>query len=144
VRHLSNKFFTTLFSSYPLPTSGKCKFSIQVDNCSRLHPKLYVGVASEELKDRPLSYKPGFYFINTFSRECFLNNLCMIQPDSLAAKGQVITVVLDLNKGWIIFEIDNVKIMEGRLNLSKTKPNVFYPFVSLGEDKGKVSFVLDS
>ena len=144
VVHNTNKRFSTLFSTNPLPSSGKSKFAIRVDNCKGLHPKLYVGVAAKELQGKPLGYKPGFYFISMFTSECNISGLQFIKPAHFAKRGQIISVLLDLDDGNIIFELDNKKIMEAKIPISTTKnSNVFYPCVSLGEENGMVSFTWD-
>lgn len=138
--HKTSKRFSTIFSANPLPSSGKSKFSVRIDSCKNVHPKLYVGIAAKDLRDKPIGYKPGFYFISTFTSECNLNGLQVIKSSSFARQGQIISVLLDLDDGNIIFEVDNKKIIEAKIPISK---NVFYPCISLGEENGMVSFTWD-
>lgn len=141
VTHNSNTKFSTIFANKPLPTSGKVKFSVRVDHATQEKPKLYVGIAPKDFKGKGLGYKPGCYFISTFSKESFINRLHITKEDLLPKQGQVITVFVDVDAGKISFEVENKKILEGRLALSKTKINEFYPCVALGDAGGSVSFV---
>lgn len=139
--HNSSNRFSTIFASQPLPTSGKVKFSVRVEHANQEKPKLYIGIASNDFKGKAIGYKTGCYFISTFTKESFVNRLHITKEDLLPKQGQIVTVYVDLDVGKISFEVDNQRILEGRIALSKTKINEFYPCVALGETGGSVSFV---
>jgi hypothetical protein len=139
--HKNPLYYSAIAGQGPLPTSGKFEFSVRIDKCAKTHPKLYVGITTSDLKGKNVAYKPGYYFLSAFSSQSYLNGLKNIKEDVLPRQGQIVTVIVDLENGTISFEIDNVKVLEGKLNLSKTKVNEFYPFVCLGEPEGTVSFV---
>jgi len=140
-KHMNPLFYSSMAGQEPLPNSGKYEFSVRIDKCAKTHPKLYVGIATSEVKDKNVAYKPGHYFLNCFSSESYLNGLKTVKENILPREGQIVTVIVNVECGTISFEIDNVKVLEGKLNLSKTKTNEFYPFACLGEPEGTVSFV---
>jgi hypothetical protein len=139
--HKNPLYYSSIAGQAPLPSSGKCEFSVRIEKCAKTHPKLYVGITSSEVKEKNLAYKPGYYFLNCFDTQSYLNGLKTVKGETLPRQGQIVTVLIDMECGTISFEIDNVKVLEGKLNLSKTKTNEFYPFVCVGEPEGTVSFV---
>lgn len=141
ITHRSNTRFTTIYAEEPLPTYGKVKFSVCIELSNKTHPKLYMGVASSEWKEKPIGYKPGFYFLSAFSSESYMNGLKKLTDEKLPRQDQVITVCLDFETNMISFEMEDRKLLEGRLVLPKTGAKEFYPCVSLGEQGGSVSFV---
>lgn len=141
VTHHSSKCFSTALANQPLPQKRKSKFLVRIEESNKPHPMLYVGIVASDVKDRGLGYRPGSYFISTFSQQAYLNRLTRIESKSFAKKGQVITVLVDLNRGWISFEIEGNKVLEGKINIPKDKEQEFYPCVCLGELGGKVSFI---
>lgn len=138
--HRSNRF-STLIANEPLPQHRKSRFSIRIEESHKAHPMLYVGIVASEFKNRGVGYRPGWYFISTFNQQAYLNRLKSIDASSFAKKGQVISVLTDLNKGWISFEVEGNKVLEGKINLPRAKEQEFYPCVCLGELGGKVSFI---
>jgi hypothetical protein len=141
INHKNPLYYSAVAGQGPLPSSGKYEFSVRLDKCAQTHPKLYVGIVSSEVKSKNLTYKPGHYFLNCFSTQSYLNALKVVKEEALPRQGQIVTVLVDMECGTISFEVDNVKVLEGKLNLPKTKTNEFYPFVCLGEPEGTVSFV---
>jgi hypothetical protein len=139
--HKNPLYYSAIAGQGPLPTSGKFEFSVRIDKCTKTHPKLYVGITTSDLKGKNIAYKPGYYFLSAFSSQSYLNGLKIVKEEALPRQGQIVTVQVDLECETISFEIDNVKVLEGKLNLPKTKVNEFYPFVCLGEPEGTVSFV---
>jgi len=137
--HKNPLYYSLIAGQAPLPNSGKYEFSVRIEECAKTNPKLYVGIASNEVKDKSLSYKPGNYFLNCFDTQSYLNGLKNVKREALPRQGQIVTVLVDMECGTISFEVDNVKVLEGKLNLSKTTE--FYPFACLGEPQGTVSFV---
>ena len=139
--HHSSKRFSTIVTKQPLPQNRKSKFSVRIEESNKAHPMLYVGIITSDLKDRGLGYKPGCYFISTFSQQAYLSRLKSIETSAFAKKGQVISVFTDLNRGRISFEIEGNKVLEGKVNIPRGKEQEFYPCVCLGELGGKVSFI---
>jgi hypothetical protein len=139
--HKNPLYYSSMTGQAPLPSSGKYEFSVRLDKCAKTHPKLYVGIMSSETKGKNIAYKPGHYFLNCFSTQSYLNGLKVVKEEALPRQGQIVTVLIDMECDTISFEVDNVKVLEGKLNLSKTKTNEFYPFACFGEPEGTVSFV---
>jgi len=139
--HSNPLFFSTVSGKNPLPSSGQCEFSVSLDNCAKAHPKLYIGITTSELKGKSIAYKPGYCFLSTFRSQSYLGGLRNVKEDAFPSRGQVVTVRIDLDCGKISFEVDEIVVLEGKLNLSKTKASELYPFVCLGEPEGSVSFV---
>jgi hypothetical protein len=135
----TNKF-STAFAKDPLPSAGKCKFTVYIEECKKMNPVLYIGVVSGESMNEKMAYRQGWTFISCFSPYSYLNGQKIIKENCLPRRGQVVTVLVDQDMGKISFEVNGTKIIEGKMS-SKTKQTNIYPFICLGEKEGRVCFV---
>jgi len=139
--HDDTTSFSTILANQALPSSGKYKFSVRIGQSKKTFQKLYVGVCTEDLKGKEMKYQPGYYFMSAFSGHSFLNRLMLVKENVLPKKGQVISVLVNLDDKKIAFEIDGIKVLEGRLYLPDENTNKLYPFICIGEPEASVTFV---
>lgn len=141
ISYKNNTRYSPLYADEPLPSSGRCSFSVRVDQCNKANAKLYIGIAESHLQGQPLGYKPGFYFVSAFSRESYLNGLKIVDTNLLPKQGEIVTVTVDMDLGWISFQSEKGIMAEGKINLKKEKTQEFYICIALGENGGAVTFI---
>jgi len=135
--------WAALFAKDPLPTHGKCQFTVKIEKTDNNPGNIMIGLVSGSLKTNTSCYScEGSICMNICNNNVYYNEVVVVAINlTLAYVGDRVSILIDFDQSEIIFKIENYLIYRRKCDFSQFIDSGLYPCIHSHNLNDSVTFI---